>query len=234
MLILVLTVLVGFYIAAKVDLMDAARRRCRAHAGAPGGASCLRLAVATIAGAFAFQAAGYAPCELCLKERLALLRRHRARRPHAGAGAFRAAGPRPRRVDFARAAFPVLGRLRRLSRRRRMEMVGRPHRLHRRASTRPTSNADFLQQLQRVHVVRCDAVAIRILGLSLAGWNAIVSLDPCRRVGGGREALADHSAGVGRLRPAPRRHRLEHAITSDQAVEQAGRDVHQNQRRRTT
>ena len=30
----------------------------------------LGLVVATILGAFAFQAAGYAPCELCLKERL--------------------------------------------------------------------------------------------------------------------------------------------------------------------
>jgi disulfide bond formation protein DsbB len=30
----------------------------------------LALAVATIAGAFIFQALGYAPCELCLKERL--------------------------------------------------------------------------------------------------------------------------------------------------------------------
>ena len=26
------------------------------------------------------------------------------------------------------------------------------------------------------HVVRCDAVAIRVLGVSLAGWNAILSL----------------------------------------------------------
>ena len=34
---------------------------------------------------------------------------------------------------------------------------------------------DFLQQLETVKVVRCDAVAIRILGLSLAGWNAVIS-----------------------------------------------------------
>jgi disulfide bond formation protein DsbB len=34
---------------------------------------------------------------------------------------------------------------------------------------------DFLKQLQTVKVVRCDAVAIRILGLSLAGWNAVIS-----------------------------------------------------------
>ncbi len=34
---------------------------------------------------------------------------------------------------------------------------------------------DFMKQLQSVKVVRCDAVAIRILGLSLAGWNAVIS-----------------------------------------------------------
>jgi disulfide bond formation protein DsbB len=35
--------------------------------------------------------------------------------------------------------------------------------------------ADFLKQLETTKVVRCDAVAIRILGLSLAGWNAVIS-----------------------------------------------------------
>ena len=35
--------------------------------------------------------------------------------------------------------------------------------------------ADFLKQLETTKVVRCDAVAIRILGLSLAGWNAVMS-----------------------------------------------------------
>jgi disulfide bond formation protein DsbB len=35
---------------------------------------------------------------------------------------------------------------------------------------------DFMNQLKTTQVVRCDAVAIRILGLSLAGWNAVISL----------------------------------------------------------
>lgn len=34
---------------------------------------------------------------------------------------------------------------------------------------------DFMQQLQTIQVVQCDKVAIRILGLSLAGWNAVIS-----------------------------------------------------------
>ena len=135
----------------------------------------LVLAVATIAGAFAFQAAGYAPCELCLKERLpyyagmvvAVLTIAAVRK-----------GPRllPR-IGFAALALLFLG----------SAVFGAYH-----AGVEwgwwagPTdctgtldhagSVADFMKQLQTVKVVRCDAVAIRILGLSLAGWNAVVSL----------------------------------------------------------
>ena len=34
---------------------------------------------------------------------------------------------------------------------------------------------DFLQQLRTVKVVRCDEPGLRILGLTLANWNAVVS-----------------------------------------------------------
>lgn len=44
---------------------------------------------------------------------------------------------------------------------------------------------DFFRQLQSVKVVRCDAPALRILGLSLAGWNAIVSALLCGLAIGG-------------------------------------------------
>ena len=37
------------------------------------------------------------------------------------------------------------------------------------------STSDFLKQLQNVKVARCDAPALRILGLSLAAWNAVIS-----------------------------------------------------------
>ena len=40
----------------------------------------------------------------------------------------------------------------------------------------PASTDDFLKSLETTAVVRCDAAAIRILGLSLAGWNAVASL----------------------------------------------------------
>lgn len=135
----------------------------------------LGASVATIAGVFAFQAAGYAPCELCLKERLpfyagialsAVTLLLSARGAHRGAAA-----------GFALLAILFLA----------SAVFGAYH-----AGVewgfwpgpndctgpldRAKSNADFLHQLQTVRVVRCDAVAIRILGLSLAGWNAVVSL----------------------------------------------------------
>lgn len=40
----------------------------------------------------------------------------------------------------------------------------------------PASTDDFLKSLEAGPSVRCDEAAIRILGLSLAGWNALVSL----------------------------------------------------------
>lgn len=40
---------------------------------------------------------------------------------------------------------------------------------------------DFLKQLETVKVIRCDEVAIRIFGLSLAVWNAIIS--SCMTIG---------------------------------------------------
>ena len=133
----------------------------------------LALAVATIAGAFAFQAAGYAPCELCLKERLpyyaaiamAALAVGVARRGRALAGCFAALsliflgsaafGTYHAGVEWGWWAGPN-------------DCTG--------TLERAGSMGDFMKQLQSVRVVRCDAVAIRILGLSLAGWNVLVSL----------------------------------------------------------
>jgi len=43
------------------------------------------------------------------------------------------------------------------------------------AIARPAGMGDFLKQLETVRVVRCDEVSFRILGLSLAAWNALVS-----------------------------------------------------------
>ena len=38
------------------------------------------------------------------------------------------------------------------------------------------SNAQLLQQITHAPIVRCDEVQFRFLGISMAGWNAILSL----------------------------------------------------------
>jgi disulfide bond formation protein DsbB len=44
------------------------------------------------------------------------------------------------------------------------------------AQALPTSAADLLSGLNETHVVRCDEAAWTFAGLSMAGWNAIISL----------------------------------------------------------
>ncbi len=131
-------------------------------------------ASATIAGAWIFEYFGYLPCELCLKQRWA----YYAGVPLALAVTL-IAWRSPR--GLAQAGFALLGLL----------WVGSaifgtyhagvewgwwpgPSDCTGTLTKAPSIN-DFLQQLQTVKVVRCDAVAIRILGLSLAGWNAVIS-----------------------------------------------------------
>jgi disulfide bond formation protein DsbB len=151
----------------------------------------LALPVAAILGAFAFQAAGYAPCDLCLKERLPYY-----------AGIVLAAvtlalawrGLRgPSLTGFALLALLFLGSAAFGAYHSGVEWGFWPGPADcTGALERASSMADFMHQLQTVKVVRCDAVAIRILGLSLAGWNVVVSLATC----------AAALAGAGRLRRA--------------------------------
>ena len=134
----------------------------------------LMLASATIAGAWVFEWAGYQPCELCLKQRWA----YYAGVPLAALVAIIAArGPRA----LAGAGLALLGLIFVGS-----ALFGAYHAGVEwgfwpgpagctGALTRADSMADFLKQLETTKVVRCDAVAIRILGLSLAGWNAVIS-----------------------------------------------------------
>ena len=135
----------------------------------------LAIAVASIAGAFVFEALGYAPCELCLNERIP----YYAAIPLAGlALLFAVRGPK----TFLRAAFVALALIFVASAffgayHAGIEWGLWPGPLE---CSGPLDRArlveDFLRQLQSAKVARCDAAAIRILGLSLAGWNALISL----------------------------------------------------------
>jgi disulfide bond formation protein DsbB len=144
----------------------------------------LAIAVSSIVGAFLFEALGYAPCELCLKERIP----YYAAIPFAGlAVLFAARGSK----TLLRTAFVVLALIFTAS-----AIFGAYH-----AGIewgfwagpgecsgvldRAESGDDFLKQLQTVKVARCDAPALRILGLSLAAWNALISVGLAALAGAG-------------------------------------------------
>jgi disulfide bond formation protein DsbB len=134
----------------------------------------LLIAAATIAGTWIFQAVGYAPCELCLSERIP----YYVGVPVAAATLFLAAEGYRR---FAAAGFVLLFLIFAFSAGFGVYHAGVEWGFWPGPSSctgaipKAASMQDFLHQLKTIRVVRCDAVAIRILGLSLAGWNAVIS-----------------------------------------------------------
>jgi disulfide bond formation protein DsbB len=140
----------------------------------PAASVVLALAAVTLAGAWSFQSLGFEPCELCLKQRFA----YYAALPLAAAAIFlaRNAQTAAARVLLAVLAVMFLGNA----------ILGAYH-----AGVewrfwpgptdctgdfvKPASMEDFRKQLQNIHVVRCDEVSLRIAGLSLAGWNFLMS-----------------------------------------------------------
>lgn len=133
-------------------------------------------ALATILGAlFIEHVLGVKPCELCLKQRIpyyagiplgivvsiALTRRKGGLVPVVGLGllglvfaAGAVLGGYHAGVEWGLWAGPS-------------DCTG--------AVAKPAAMGDFLKQLETVKVVRCDEVAMRIFGLSLAAWNAIIA-----------------------------------------------------------
>ncbi len=131
------------------------------------------IASATIAGAWIFEAFGYLPCELCLKQRWAYY-----------IGVPLAALTTLIAARSEKAARPLLWLLALLfigSMIFGVYHAGVEWRFWEGptactgAATAVGSMDDFMKQLQTTQVVQCDKVAIRILGLSLAGWNAVIS-----------------------------------------------------------
>ena len=131
------------------------------------------LAFATIAGAWIFEAFGYLPCELCLKQRIA----YYVGVPLAVATLFVATRQSSAaRILLWAAALLWLGSALFGVYHAGVEWAFWPGPTACTGSgTTAASMDDFMKQLQTTQVVQCDKVAIRILGLSLAGWNAVIS-----------------------------------------------------------
>ena len=132
-------------------------------------------AVVTIATVWMLQRSGYAPCELCFKERLpfywgvplALLVALLAGR---GRTSLLPAGYAALAIIFLAGA--ALG----------IYHTGVEWKFWPGPSSctgdfsAPAAVNDFLHQLQTTQVVRCDAPALSVAGLSLAAWNVVLCL----------------------------------------------------------
>lgn len=129
---------------------------------------------ATISGAWIFERAGFAPCDLCLQQRWA----YYAGAPLALIAALTIA-TRPRIGGWMLAAVALIFA--------GSAVFGAWHAgvewgfwpgpvgCTGSASQRAVDMNDFLRQIEATRLVRCDEVALRIAGLSLAGWNAVIS-----------------------------------------------------------
>ena len=135
----------------------------------------LGLALVTIAGAWAFEMAGYPPCKLCLQQRLPY---------YAGLPVALTAFAIARREPLmARAGLSLIAILCGAGAALAGYHAGvewgwwpgpqdcavRP------AAAGPAVVTDFLKDLQAAKVVSCSEAALRIAGLSLAGWNLVLS-----------------------------------------------------------
>jgi disulfide bond formation protein DsbB len=131
------------------------------------------LAAATLAGAWAFQWQGYVPCELCLKERIP----YYAGVPLALAVAFLAwVG----RTALLSGGFVALSAIFAAGAAVAAYHTGVEWHLWAGPASctgsfaAPARVGDFLSQLQSINIVRCDAAALHVLGLSLAAWDALI------------------------------------------------------------
>ncbi len=133
------------------------------------------LAFAAIAGAWVFQALGFAPCDLCLEQRYA----YYVGVPLAVVALALAASGSNRALT--RATFGLLALIFAAN-----VVLAAYHsgvEAHwwkgPTACTGSIANAkgagSLLDQLASVKVVNCDVVQLRVLGFSLANWNALIS-----------------------------------------------------------
>ena len=136
----------------------------------------LLIATVTIVGAWIFQWAGYLPCDLCLKQRwayyagvpLAVVAVLLTRSPGNGLARLLLV-----MLAIIFAASAVFGAYHAGV---EWGLWAGPAGCTGTVPQHAGSMADFRQQLKTVQIVRCDVVALRILGVSLAGWNFVISI----------------------------------------------------------
>ena len=135
----------------------------------------LALAFLTIAGAWIYEALGYLPCDLCHEQRYA----YYVGVPLAALVALFA----NRLGKAAPLLFIVLGLIFAANAVLavyhsgvEMKLWQGPTACTGSAMSGPANASDLLAQLDTVKVVRCDAVSLRVFGLSLANWNIFISL----------------------------------------------------------
>jgi disulfide bond formation protein DsbB len=151
--------------------------RVRAEPAAAAALAVFVISLATLAGAWYFQlVVGLPPCPLCLEERIAYHVVIPLSLLMAIAAVVRAPAPLLM-VGFIGIIIAVLCNV----------VLGTYHagvEWHWWAGpadctgplTDLNAGGSLLNQLQSVHVVRCDEAAWRFLGISLAGYNALISL----------------------------------------------------------
>lgn len=139
------------------------------------GSFALFLAAASILAAWGFEYAGYLPCPLCLEQRWA----YYAGIPVLFAALALASGGHRRAAAwlFALAALAFLANAGLGVYHAGAEWKFWPGPSDCTGGQSLSNDAGaLLKQLETVKVIRCDEPAIRIFGLSLAGWNAIASI----------------------------------------------------------
>ena len=134
----------------------------------------LLAALAVLAAVWIFQAFGFSPCELCLAERYAFY----AGAPIAALTAWLAGRSAH---GLARALFALLALVFLANAGLAFYHVGvEQHRWPGPTActgslTGPVDVNDLAKALSSTRVVSCDEVQLRILGLSLAGWDVVAS-----------------------------------------------------------
>jgi disulfide bond formation protein DsbB len=141
------------------------------------GALALLLSVATIVAALGFEHfGGYAPCPLCLMQRYA----YYAAIPLLFAALALDAADQH---GVARLIFGIVGLMFLANAGLAVYHAGAewkfwagPSTCAAPATTLSTNAGGMLQDLERTRVIRCDEAPWQFLGLSFAGWNAVLSL----------------------------------------------------------